>query len=80
MINILIIETESSLFGGKKVTVLMLKLIRTRNTLLEMVLIEGWTAECIFTRIVHGSFLFINQIRKEITMKKLNSERLEDGK
>jgi prolycopene isomerase len=26
--------------------------------LLELV-IEGWTAECIFTRIVHGSFLFI---------------------
>jgi hypothetical protein len=36
------------------------------NVLLEMVLIEGWTAECIFTRIVHGSFF----VWKEMIAKK----------
>ena len=47
---------------GRKATVLLRMLNLSSNVLLELVLIEGWTAECIFTRIVHGSFLFIGSI------------------
>jgi hypothetical protein len=57
MINLLIIETESSLFGGKKVTVLMLKLISTKNTLVEMFLLKAGLLKDT-KRIILGSFLF----------------------
>ena len=57
IINVLIFETESSLFGEKKVTVLMLKLISTVNTLVEMFLLKAGLPKDT-KRIILGSFLF----------------------
>ena len=41
-------KAKPRVIEGRKATVLYLPLNRSKNVLLELVLIEGWTAECIF--------------------------------
>ncbi len=59
-------KAKPRVIEGRKATVLLWMLNLSKNVLLELVLIEGWTAECIFTGIVHGGFLFLlegNQVK-----------------
>ena len=49
-------KAKPRVIEGRKATVLLRMLNLSSNVLLEMVLIEGWTAECIFIGIMRRQF------------------------